>query len=64
MDKLEKYKTLCREQGGREIIFETRHTPYLKEEPKNNAARKPEKEGEEAAMCKWCKHAFVVDDKT
>lgn len=34
-------------------------TPYLKESPKDNAARKPEDNGEDAIMCKECRHAFA-----
>ena len=50
-DKIEKYKDLCKVKGGKETKLTTVTTPYLKDPAKQNAARKPEHEGMEAAMC-------------
>ena len=59
-EKIEKYRELCLDKGGKEVKLSTVTTPYIKESAKENSARKPEKEGEEAVMCKWCRHAFIV----
>lgn len=59
-DKVEIYLELCLEKGGKEVKLSTVTTPYVKESPKQSCARRPEKLGEAAAMCKWCRHAFPM----
>ena len=36
-------------------------TPYIKQSPKENTARRSEKENEEGVMCQWCRHAFRLE---
>ena len=52
LDKIDKYKNLCLEKGGREIKLHHVTTPYIKEEAKLNCARKPDFEGQPAVECK------------
>ena len=42
LDKIDKYKELCLEKGGLEAKLSTVTTPYIKEQAKENCARKPE----------------------
>ena len=44
-EKIEKYKELCREKGGKEVKLSAVTTPYIKEGAKENSARRPEKRG-------------------
>jgi len=62
-DKIERYKELCKEKGGKDIKLHQVTTPYLKEQAKQNAARRPEWEGErEGVMCRYCRHAFTKEE--
>jgi hypothetical protein len=61
-DKIDKYIKVCQDKGGITPSLANVSTPFLKDSPKENTARRPEKEGEPALMCKWCRHAFAESD--
>jgi hypothetical protein len=60
LDKIDKHMELCMEKGGAEAKLSTVTTPYIKEQAKENCARRPECEGLEHVQCSWCKHAFAL----
>ena len=60
LDKVERYKELCLEKGGKEVKLSAVITPYLKGPARLNCARKPEFDDEEGVMRKSCRHAFAL----
>lgn len=58
-DKLDNYIESYTSAAGEAPKLSKVTTPYFKESPKDNAARKPEDNGEDAIMCKDCRHAFA-----
>ena len=60
-EKVEKHLDLCKEKGGTEMKLSIVTTPYIKESARESCAIRPEKLGEKAGMCKWCRHAFAID---
>ena len=58
-DKLDDYVESYESAPGQTPKLSKVSTPYIKESPKENAARRPEDHGGEATMCRHCKHAFA-----
>ena len=54
LDQIEKYKELCIEKDGMEAKLGAVTTPYIKEQAKENCARKPQYEGHISLECGWC----------
>ena len=60
MTKLTNTRRYVWKKRGLEAKLSTVTTPYIKEQAKENCARKPEFEGQESVQCRWCKHAFSM----
>ena len=61
-DTIDKNKELCKEKRGKDIKLSLVTTLYLKEQARQHTARRPEFEGQEVVMCRWCRHAFIAPE--